>query len=85
MECQEALQKLKTVLLENALLAHPDFSRPFLLSTDVSMDGLGAVLSQVPKDGDTAKPIAFASKAVNYAQSRYPAHHLEFSAMRWAI
>ena len=46
--------------------------------------GLGAVLSQVPEGGTVARPIAFASKSLSYAQSRYPAHRLEF-AMKWAV
>ena len=32
-----------------------------------------------------ARPIAFASKSLNHAQSKYPAHRLEFLAMKWAI
>uniref|UniRef100_G3P7Z2 Reverse transcriptase/retrotransposon-derived protein RNase H-like domain-containing protein n=1 Tax=Gasterosteus aculeatus TaxID=69293 RepID=G3P7Z2_GASAC len=46
-ECSEAFSKLKQALLENATLAHPDFSKPFLLSVDASSNGLGAVLSQL--------------------------------------
>ena len=42
------LPVLKKSLLDCAVLAHPDFSRPLILSTDASLDGLGAVLSQVP-------------------------------------
>lgn len=47
--------------------------------------GLGAVLSQVQEGHDTARPVAFASKSLNHAQSKYPAHRLEFFAMKWAI
>jgi len=72
-------------LLDQVLLAHPNFNEPFLLSVDASSNGLGAVLSQVPSNGTMARPIAFASKSLTYAQSRYPAHRLEFYAMKWAI
>ncbi len=44
------------------VLAHPDFSRPFVPSTDASLDGIGAVLSQVQAGDTRARPIAFASK-----------------------
>ncbi|KAL7851923.1 hypothetical protein SRHO_G00177080 [Serrasalmus rhombeus] len=84
-DCKQALQNLKAALINQALLAHPDFSKPFLLSVDASTSGLGAVLSQLQGGCDTARPIAFASKSLNHAQSKYPAHRLEFLAMKWAI
>ncbi len=67
------------------MLAHPDFNRPFILSTDASLDGLGAVLSQVPEGETRARPVAFASKALTRAQSNYPAHRLEFLALKWSV
>uniref|UniRef100_A0A3B1JCD7 ribonuclease H n=1 Tax=Astyanax mexicanus TaxID=7994 RepID=A0A3B1JCD7_ASTMX len=84
-ECKQALQNLKEALINQAMLAHPDFSKPFLLSVDASTRGLGAVLSQLQEGCDTARPIAYASKSLNHAQSKYPAHRLEFLAMKWAI
>ncbi len=84
-ECSQAFHKLRQALLDQVLLAHPNFNEPFLLSVDASCNGLGAVLSQVSSNGTTARPIAFASKSLTYAQSRYPAHRLEFYAMKWAI
>lgn len=67
------------------MLAHPDFSRPFILSTDASQDGLGTVLSQVQEGESKARPIAFAIKALTRAQSNYPVHRLEFLALKWSI
>ena len=84
-ECRQAFHLLKQALLDQVVLAHPNFSEPFLLSVDASSNGLGAVLSQVPEGGTVARPIAFASKSLSYAQSRYPAHRLEFFAMKWAV
>ncbi|XP_041926157.1 uncharacterized protein LOC121689966 [Alosa sapidissima] len=84
-ECTEAFQNLKSALVSSVPLAHPDFTKPFLLSVDASTSGLGAVLSQVQPNEDKARPIAFASKSLNHAQSKYPAHRLEFFAMKWAI
>lgn len=83
--CEEAFYKLKEKLLSCAVLAHPDFSRPFILSVDASLDGLGAVLSQVPAGEDKARPIAFASKTLSKSQQRYPAHRLEFMALKWSV
>uniref|UniRef100_A0AAV2LI13 ribonuclease H n=1 Tax=Knipowitschia caucasica TaxID=637954 RepID=A0AAV2LI13_KNICA len=83
-EHKDAFEQLKVALLESVVLAHPDFNRPFILSTDASIDGLGAVLSQV-QDGETkARPVAFASKSLTRAQSKYPAHRLEFLALKWS-
>lgn len=84
-ECKQAFHLLKQALLDQVVLAHPNFSEPFLLSVDASSNGLGAVLSQVPEGGTVARPIAFASKSLSFAQSRYPAHRLEFFAMKWAV
>ncbi|XP_062852675.1 retrovirus-related Pol polyprotein from transposon 297 [Trichomycterus rosablanca] len=84
-EHNNSFQQLKTGLLETVALAHPNFSRPFILSTDASLDGLGAVLSQVAEGESKARPIAFASKALTRAQCNYPAHRLEFLALKWAV
>lgn len=84
-ECDSALSKLKKSLLHSVILAHPDFSLPLILSIDASLDGLGAVLSQVPDGEEKAQPIAFASKSLSNSQRRYPAHKLEFLALKWSV
>ncbi|KAL2104330.1 hypothetical protein ACEWY4_001198 [Coilia grayii] len=83
--CVEAFEDLKRALMSSVVLAHPDFNKPFVLCTDASLDGLGAVLSQVPEGEDTARPIAFASKSLSRSQANYPAHRLEFLALKWAV
>src|SRR4029434_4781937 len=82
---QKAFEGLKTALLTSVVLAHPDFTRPFVLCTGASLDGLGAVLSQVQKGDTVARPVAFASKSLSKAQKRYPAHRLEFLALKWSV
>jgi len=64
-EHAEAFRKMKKVIAKEVLLAYPDFSKPFVLHTDASATQLGAVISQ---DG---KPIAFYSRKLNSAQTRY--------------
>ena len=46
--------------------------------------GLGAVLYQTREDG-TEAVIAYASRSLNKAESHYPAHKLEFLALKWAV
>ncbi|KAI4885608.1 hypothetical protein NFI96_023817 [Prochilodus magdalenae] len=84
-ECVQAFEDLKEKLLHCAVLVHPDFSRPLILSIDASLDGLGAVLSQIPLGESKARPIAFASKTLSASQKRYPAHRLEFLALKWSV
>ncbi len=81
-DCDVAFEELKRTLVDSVVLAHPDFERPFLLCT---LDGLGAVLAQIPDGEDKARPIAFASKALSHSQTKYPAHRLEFLALKWAV
>ncbi|KAI2666765.1 Retrovirus-related Pol polyprotein [Labeo rohita] len=84
-ECALSFEQLKSALLSSIVLAHPDFTQPFILSTDASLDGIGAVLSQVPVGESKVRPIAFASKVLTRAQSNYPAHCLEFLALKWSV
>ena len=50
-EACEAFDRLKAVCLQAPILAFPNFGKPFLLETDASGKGLGAVLSQKQSDG----------------------------------
>lgn len=87
-ERKQAFRNLKAALVEEVLLAHRDFSKPFILSVDSStatVYRLGAVLSQIHHNSEKAQPIVFSSKSLNHAQAKYPAHRLEFFAMKWAI
>lgn len=61
------------------------FKAPFILAVDASFDGIGAVLSQLPSGGTVARPVVFASRTLSRAQLNYPAHRLEFLALKWAV
>ena len=62
--CDKAFNDLKSQLMKAPVLAYPQFGREFLLETDASGVGLGAVLSQTQED-QTIRPIAFASRTLN--------------------
>ena len=56
-------QELKMKCLTAPVLAFADFKKPFLLETDVSIEGLGAVLSQ-KQDNGQYHPVAYASRGL---------------------
>ena len=51
LEAREAFDRLKAACLQAPILSFPDFNKLFLLETDASRRGLGAVLSQKQADG----------------------------------
>ena len=69
---------------EAPVMAYPDFTKPFKLHIDACDRGLGAILYQDQPDGQE-KPISFASRSLSKAESNYPAHKLEFLALKWAV
>ena len=66
------------------VLAFADFKKPFLLETDASIEGLGAVLSQKQDDG-RYHPIAYASRSLKGGELKYHSSKLEFLALKWAM
>jgi len=62
---QKALAMAKRVIAKETLLAYPNFNKPFQIHTDASHYQLGAAVSQ------EGKPIAFYSRKLNPAQTRY--------------
>ena len=49
----KAFKALKQACMNSPVLAFADHTKDFLLETDASMGGLGAVLSQKLEDGHT--------------------------------
>ena len=62
---RKAFNNMKKVICREVMLAFPNFSKPFVIHTDASHTQLGAVISQ------DEKPIAFYSRKLNSAQTRY--------------
>jgi hypothetical protein len=82
-ERHAAFEKIKQALLSAAVLATPDWTRPFVVHIDASFDGLGATLSQII-DGKE-RPIVFISRQLRDAELRYGASQLECLALVWAL
>ena len=66
------------------MLAFPDFDRNFVLETDASILGLGAILSQIQEDGNL-HPLAYASRSLSKSEKNYSATDLETLAVVWAV
>ena len=83
-ECQAAFEDLKSRLMSASVLAYPNFDKDFVLETDASYVGLGAVLSQLQKNGKLHF-LSYASRALSPAEKNYPVTELKTLAMVWAI
>ena len=62
---QKAINDIKQILSKETLLAYPDFNKTFVIHPDASAVQLGGVISQ------DNHPIAFYSRKLNPAQTRY--------------
>ncbi|KAK3745260.1 hypothetical protein QZH41_010890 [Actinostola sp. cb2023] len=82
-ECDIAFNQLKTTLSTAPVLAYPTSKDPFILDTDASNIGLGAVLSQV-QDGEE-KVIAYYSKSLSKAERNYCVARKELLAIVNAV
>ena len=86
-EHQKAFDALKLALTTAPVLGYPDFDREFILETDASSRGLGAVLSQVDDLGKT-HVIAYTSRTLRPSERsmcNYSSAKLELLALKWAV
>ena len=75
------------------VLVYPDFNNMFLLHTDASGQGLGAVLEQEPEERGPPHPVAFASRSLSKQKQKYGITKLEalggpqdiFMPISWGI
>lgn len=75
-----AFKKLKNILAsDDVLLQHPDYSKPFELTTDASSSALGAVLSQ------NGRPITMISRTLSQTEENYATNERELLAIVWSL
>lgn len=77
--CQAAFEELKRGLMSALVLAYPDPHKTFILDTDASDAGIGAVLSQ--EDGGRERVIAHASRALTKQERKYATTKKELVSM----
>jgi len=82
-EEENAFTSLKTALTTAPVLACPDFTKTFVLQTDASNIGLGAVLTQ--HYGENERVVAYASRTLNGAEQNYSVTEKECLAVLWGI
>ena len=82
-ECQKAFDQLKAVLTSDSVVAYPDFSKPFILSTDASTTAIAGVLSQQHESG--IRPVAFCGRALSPAETRYSITEQELLAVVFSV
>jgi hypothetical protein len=76
------LTDIKNYLSTEPILHHPNFSYPFILRTDASIEGLGAILSQTI-DG-TERIILYISRTVQPNEKNWSIQQLEALGIIWA-
>ena len=79
-ECDAAFQELKQRLISAPVLIFPNFEKPFLLDTDGSETGVGAVLSQLSDDGQECV-VAYGSRTLSKAERKYNVTRKELLAV----
>jgi hypothetical protein len=78
-----AFNDLKTKLITAPILAFPDFSKPFSISTDASFAGIGALLKQHQNGKEVV--IAYCSRTLSECERKYPIVQLECLAVIYAL
>lgn len=78
-QATEAFNTLKKALIDAPILAMPDFSKPFVVETDASGAGLGAVLLQ------DSHPIAYYSQVLGVKSRSKPVYKKELMAIVLAV
>ncbi|GBN43724.1 Retrovirus-related Pol polyprotein from transposon 297 [Araneus ventricosus] len=82
-ECEKSFNSLKQALITSPVLTYPRTDKEFILDTDASNEGIGAVLSQ--KIGNNECIIAYLSKSLGKPERNYCATRKELLAIAKSI
>ena len=82
-KCDQAFKRLKELLCSSPILQSPDFARPFILQTDASDRGVGAVLTQRDDSGQE-HPVCYYSRKLLPREQRYSTVEKELLAIKLA-
>ena len=82
-DSQQAFDTLKRELCSKPVVIMPDKTKPYTLRTDASDRGVGAVLLQ--EHGEELHPVAYASRKLSGAETRYATIEKECLAIVWGV
>ena len=80
---QRSFESLKSYMVSSPILRLPELQKVFILRTDASNTGIGAVLLQ--ESEGVAFPVAYASKKLLPRETRYSVIERECLALVWGI
>ena len=83
-EALHAFKVLREVCITTPVLAFADYEKPFLLETDASKEGLGAVLLQKQADG-YHKLLGDNDQVLTAQEQNYHSSKLESLALKWVL
>ncbi|CAF1302602.1 unnamed protein product [Didymodactylos carnosus] len=84
-EEKHAFEIIKNRLTEAPVLHHPEHKLPFIIATDASQVGIGAVLMQIKDKSKGPHPIAFMSRKLNAQQQNWSTIERECYAVLEAV
>lgn len=82
-DCQNAWDIIKDKLVTAPILTRPDFDKEFIIQTDASDFGLGAVLTQMIDQNE--KVICYLSRSLTAQERKYSTTEKECLAVLWAV
>ena len=83
-QCQAAFEALKEALINPPILAHPDMSKPFIVTTDASTTAIGWTLSQLD-DNNKERAILYGGRSLRDAELNWDVTSLEGISLVSAI